>query len=308
MTTRVALLFPSLLPFQLNSNSIPPSTHATCTKNNRIFSWFGILALIQSIVNQPTIGPIVFYVGLQVNEEALNFMPNRQYSAYIIGLFPSIFDWLVNVSARSPLIDDTFSYDISSAGSPAWMGILNWKNGSLLVSLLWTSMLVNVIDRQWISAAIWAVISSLFAVFGIIHSFSAGFSNFDSASWQYCFGTDGYCWAYSEQWMEFAAYLMLAATFVILHFTSKMDDYMEDPIDDESRHAFDDWFKDAYKYKDEKGNIRDSRTPLTAEEMKVVVDEAAVDDDVTPDQLAVPIYLEDKSEGATELKEDVNEA
>jgi AGZA family xanthine/uracil permease-like MFS transporter len=29
-----------------------------------IFSWFGILALIQSLVNQATIGPIVFFVGL----------------------------------------------------------------------------------------------------------------------------------------------------------------------------------------------------------------------------------------------------
>jgi AGZA family xanthine/uracil permease-like MFS transporter len=224
-----------------------------------IFSWFGILALIQSIVNQPTIGPIVFFVGLQVNEEALNFMPSRQYAAYIIGLFPSIFDWLVNVSARSPIIDDTFSYDISSAGSPAWMGVLNWKNGSLLVSLLWTSMLVNVIDRQWLSAAIWAIISSLFAVFGIIHSFGAGFKNFDTPSWQYCYGGSGFCWEYSDQWMQFTAYLMIASTFVILHFISKIDDQMEDPIDDETRHAFDDWFKDAYKYKDEEGNVRDSR-------------------------------------------------
>ncbi|VEU39659.1 unnamed protein product [Pseudo-nitzschia multistriata] len=233
-----------------------------------IFSWFGILALIQSIVNQPTIGPIVFFVGLQVNEEALNFMPSRQYAAYIIGLFPSVYDWLVNVSARSPLIDDTFSYDISSVQSPTWMGVLNWKNGSLLVSLLWTSILVNVIDRQWVSAAIWSVIASLFAVFGIIHSFSAGFSNFNSPSWQYCWDADGTCWEYSEQWMEFTAYLMVAATFVILHFVSKHDEQMKDPIDDESRHAFDDWFKDAYKYKDSEGNTRDSRIDQSGEEMK----------------------------------------
>jgi len=240
-----------------------------------LFSWFGILALIQSIVNQPTIGPIVFFVGLQVNEEALNFMLNRQYAAYIIGLFPSVYDWLVNISGRSPLSDDTFSYDISSAGSAAWMGALNWKNGSLLVSLLWTSILVNVIDRQWVSAAIWSVIASLFAVFGIIHSFSAGFTNFSSVPWQYCYGGDGFCWEYSEQWMQFTAYLMMAATFVILHFISKYDDQMKDPIDDESRHAFDDWFKDAYKYKDSEGKIRDSR--ITEEEIVEGSDEDVLD-------------------------------
>lgn len=52
-------------------------------------SWFGVLALIQSFVSQATIGPIVLFVGLMVNEEALHFMPQRHYAAYVIGLFPS---------------------------------------------------------------------------------------------------------------------------------------------------------------------------------------------------------------------------
>jgi hypothetical protein len=147
------------------------------------------------------------------------------------------------------------------------MGILAWKNGSLLVSLLWTSMIVNVIDRQWKSAAIWAVVSSLFAVTGIIHSFSAGFGSFSSPAWQVCFGPD-VCWAYTEQWMQFAAYIMMAATFAILYFASQIDDNIEDAIDDESRHAFDDWFQDAYKYEDECGNKRDSRILPTDEEAK----------------------------------------
>lgn len=73
-----------------------------------ILSWFGILALLQSIVNQATIGPIVLFVGkwlrkrcasrpfltlcspafsfspgLMINEEALNFIPARHYPAYV---------------------------------------------------------------------------------------------------------------------------------------------------------------------------------------------------------------------------------
>ncbi|MGK3744984.1 MAG: hypothetical protein ACI90V_011845 [Bacillariaceae sp.] len=163
-----------------------------------------------------------------------------------------------------------YSYDGLSVGTPAWMGILAWKNGSLLVSLLWTSMIVNVIDRQWKSAAIWAIVSSLFAVTGVIHSFSAGFGNFSSPAWQMCFGTD-LCWTYTEQWMQFTAYIMMAATFVILYFVSQMDDSIEDAIDDESRHAFDDWFQDAYKYKDEHGNTRDSRIAPTDEETKAAM-------------------------------------
>jgi adenine/guanine/hypoxanthine permease len=54
-----------------------------------ILSWFGVLALVQSLVNQATIGPIVLFVGLMCNEDAINYMPPRHYAAYIVGLFPS---------------------------------------------------------------------------------------------------------------------------------------------------------------------------------------------------------------------------
>ena len=54
-----------------------------------LLSWFGVLALVQSLVNQATIGPIVLFVGLMCNEDAINFMPPRHYAAYIIGIFPS---------------------------------------------------------------------------------------------------------------------------------------------------------------------------------------------------------------------------
>jgi hypothetical protein len=233
---------------------------------DRVFSWFGLLALIQSLVNPATIGPIVFFVGLQINEECLNFMPSRHYSAYIIGLFPSVYDWVTNISNRAPLSDETFTFDTNSPGASSWVGVLSWKRGSLLVSLLWVSMIVNVLDRQWATAATWAFVSSLFAVFGIIHVPQAGFSNFDSPFWEQC--TESGCWEFANQWMFFVAYLMLMATFLLLYILSYYDDKMGEPIDDESRHAFDDWFADAYKYKDEDGNIRDSRdNTISSEEI-----------------------------------------
>lgn len=45
--------------------------------------------------------------------------------------------------------------------------------------------------------------------------------------------------------MFVVAYAMMAATFGTLIVASNYDDNIEDPIDDETRHAFDDWFKDA---------------------------------------------------------------
>merc|ERR1712110_546761 len=67
------------------------------------------------------------------------------------------------------------------------------------------------------------------------------------------------CWQYSNQWMYFTAYLMLAATFGLLHFGAKIDDTIEDAIVDETANAFDDWFANGYEYVDDDGVVRDSR-------------------------------------------------
>jgi len=208
-------------------------------------SWFGILALMQSIVNQATIGPIVLFVGLMINEEAINFIPPRHYAAYLIGLFPSVYDWVTNISGRSPLGGDE-SGNTNLPGLDNWFGVLAWKRGALLVSFLWVAILVQVIDRQWKKAALWAGISSLFALFGIIHVPEAGFDNFSDAVWEQCSDATT-CWDHGQQWKFFVAYIMMGATFVLIELARTLggDKQLLPPIQDESAEEFKDWFKDA---------------------------------------------------------------
>merc|ERR1712146_129494 len=87
---------------------------------------------------------------------------------------------------------------------------------------------------------------------------AAGFKAWKTPTFEYC-SADG-CWDYSVQWMYFTAYLMLAGTFVLLHFVAKVDKTIEDPIIDETANAFDN-FSNAYTYVDEDGVERDSRDP-----------------------------------------------
>src|SRR3569623_665121 len=103
-------------------------------------------------------------------------MPNRHYAAYIIGLFPSIYDWAVNVSNRSPQSAlDGFYSTTYPVGANGFVGVLAWKRGSLLVSMIWTAMVVMILDRKWVTATAWALIGAFFALFGIIHVPQAGF-------------------------------------------------------------------------------------------------------------------------------------
>merc|ERR1712054_681798 len=85
--------------------------------------------------------------GLQVNEEALNFMPSRHYAAYIIGVFPSIFNWVMNTSGRSAMASDDGSYNINNLGE-LWTadGWVHHSGHSLHRSLL--SLVSSINLRQ----------------------------------------------------------------------------------------------------------------------------------------------------------------
>ena len=175
---------------------------------------------------------------------------------------------VVNVSNRSPLEDGDFTDGIAAninypQGVAGFIGVLAWKRGALLVSMIWVAMVVMVLDRKWKVAGIWALIGSGFAVFGIIHVPQAGFDNFNSPTMEQC-ACAGYpfeidnsttltfcdseslnCWDNATQLYYFIAYLMLAATFGLIEVAKKFDDSIPEEIDDPSAHAFDNWFSNA---------------------------------------------------------------
>ena len=268
-----------------------------------VLSWFGILAVIQSVVNQATIGPIVLFVGLMICEEALNFMSTRHYSAFIIGLFPSTYDWITNLSGRAPLGSDE-SGNTNLSGGDGWYGVLAWKRGALLVSFVWVGILVYVIDRQWKKAAVWSGIASLFALFGIIHVPEAGFANFGDAVWEQCSSATD-CWDHAQQWKFFVAYLMLGATFLLIEAARTFggDEMLLPPVEDEFANEFNDWFKDAAvvvkgrtkSYRDELEEIQ-AKKQMAEEEEEGVKD---VDED-TPKEGEVVVV--DEEAGATAEK------
>jgi hypothetical protein len=167
-------------------------------------------------------------------------------------IFPSIYDWVVNVSGTSPIQGDN-GENIKLPGLDNWYGVLAWKRGALLVSFVWVAMLVMVIDRRWMHATFWAGMAAFFAVFGIIHVPEAGFENFNNPVWEQCkFDADSQqlvCWEFAKQWMHFVAYIMLMATFGIIGVCRNagigLDVLLPEIEDDATQEAFKDWFKDA---------------------------------------------------------------
>lgn len=108
-------------------------------------------------------------------------------------------------------------------------------------------MLVMVIDRRWKTAAIWSLVAALLACCGIIHVPEAGFENFSQPTWEQCVSYPDDCWQYAEQWMFFISYIMFFVTFGLIELSRKYgcDPTLLPPLEDETTHAFDNWFENA---------------------------------------------------------------
>lgn len=59
----------------------------------------------------------------------------------------------------------------------------------MLLSIVWTALLMFVIDRDFFKVTVWALLGSLLSLFGLIHSDKVGFLiEEDQMGWKFCVG------------------------------------------------------------------------------------------------------------------------
>lgn len=234
-----------------------------------------------------------------------------------MGILPPIYEWAISALVRTPIADTTSTYNANyPSGSTGFIGIYAWSKGkwkanamcidksvshyntgSLLISMIWTAMMVMIVDRKWTGACLWSLIGAAFAVVGIIHVPIAGFEAFASPTWEQCSASNEdtpTCWENAQQWMFFVAYLMLAVIFAILQVFRRfrLDSTLKEPFIDATAFAFNNWFRDA------------ANSPHADETFSALFDSRSVkfgelvhcDDDLDGEEESLPLDGPDKDE------------
>ena len=93
----------------------------------------------------------------------------------------------------------------SSISSFSYRGLINFAGGSQLQCIFITAIMMYMIDRKFIRAAIWSFLAGLFAFFGLINSTNVGVL---------IKHTD-------DGWRFTLSYLMLAILFACLQFAQQ---------------------------------------------------------------------------------------
>ena len=137
----------------------------------------GAVLIVRWYVPIEAIIGILLWIGLIITAQAFQEVPSRHAPAVAIGFIPSLAAWgllliqtTLSIAAPGYTLQKaaaTFSPQIFLDG----MISLGKQESFLLVSIFFSAVIANVIDRRWRAAAIWCVIASVASACGIIHGF-----------------------------------------------------------------------------------------------------------------------------------------
>jgi adenine/guanine/hypoxanthine permease len=124
---------------------------------------------------------IVLWIGIVMVAQAFQATPREHAPAVAVGLLPGIAAWgalMLKTGMRvaglgsserpfTPAILDAIGRaDVAAAGAFAL------EQGFLLTSMVWAAITVEIIERRFVRAALWALGGSALSMAGLVHSYA----------------------------------------------------------------------------------------------------------------------------------------
>lgn len=142
-----------------------------------IMCFFGLAALLLSVIPLVAIVPILLFIGMVIGAQAFQASPKRHAPAIVLALIPNIAEW-----AHSQINSTLSAANVDATSIPAeiiasladngvllqGMGVLG--GGAVLSGLLLGAIGAFVIDRRFNWAAVYAFAATVLSFFGFIHS------------------------------------------------------------------------------------------------------------------------------------------
>lgn len=157
-----------------------------------IICTFGLMSFLQTLIPIEAGMAIILWIGIVIGSQAFESSPMRHAPAIITGLFPALAGWAALIIqsvfnyANGRLSEVlkaegvTKSYSIALSEAPldapflpyTLGGILSLSQGFLLLSMIWASIIVFIIDKDLKKASYWCISGAILSALGIIHSFT----------------------------------------------------------------------------------------------------------------------------------------
>lgn len=131
------------------------------------------LSFLYNLIPIESILPILVYIGIIITEQAFSESKKQHYPAIVLAILPWIASWGLSsintaISFSKFAKEDTINMLIGN-GIP-YKGLEAYGSGAIIVSILWASILVFIIDDNIKNAIFTSLLAAILSFVGIIHS------------------------------------------------------------------------------------------------------------------------------------------
>lgn len=162
-----------------------------------VLSFTGLLALVSAVIPLVALLPILIYIGMVIGNQAFSTAKPRHIPAIVLAFLPYIGSFLAGkidstitavnsaLAAAGSNITVAIS-DIATEGvvnvtnavmsgnGVPYLGWMRLSKGDIIIAMLLASIVIYVIDKHYLKAAIYCAIGAVLSFFGIIHAATFG--------------------------------------------------------------------------------------------------------------------------------------
>ena len=133
----------------------------------------GAIPLVRRIIPIDVTLGILLWVGIIITAQAFQDVPREHALAVALGLVPSLAAWaLVLIETAVRVAGSSLFEAAPKFGAELFIhGVIALSQGFLLTSMVLSAIVVFVVDRRFLHAAVWALVGSLMSMVGIIHAY-----------------------------------------------------------------------------------------------------------------------------------------
>jgi len=133
----------------------------------------GVTLVLRVVPLEAMIG-ILLWIGVVITAQAFQEVPRRHSAAVALGLMPALAAWALLLIETALRKAGASLYDVAPrfGGDLYIYGIISLSQGFMISCMLLSAMMVFVIERQFLKAAVWTAVASLLSYVGIIHAYT----------------------------------------------------------------------------------------------------------------------------------------
>ncbi|GAA3222166.1 hypothetical protein GCM10017691_07900 [Pseudonocardia petroleophila] len=145
-----------------------------------LMCFLGMFSLLGALLPLPAIVPILLYIGLLIGAQAFQEVPKRHAIAVVFAIIPNIASWagglMTNaVGAAGSTPAEVGEEAFTNAGL-VYHGTLLLGGGAILAGMVLGSIVVFIIDKKFVPAAIHCFIGAALGFIGLIHAEQVGWN------------------------------------------------------------------------------------------------------------------------------------